>query len=30
MIFDRPTSIELIAAVIDFLNSEIKEELPLT
>ena len=28
MIFDRPTSIELIAAVIDFLNSEIKEELP--
>ena len=28
MIFDRPTSIELITAVIDFLNTEIKEELP--
>ena len=28
MIFDRPTSIELLTAVIDFLNTEIKEELP--
>ena len=28
MIFDRPTSIELIEAVIDFLDSEIKSELP--
>jgi hypothetical protein len=28
MIFDRPTNIELISAVIDFLDTEIKEELP--
>ena len=28
MIFDRPSNIELITAVIDFLNSDIKEELP--
>lgn len=28
MIFDRPTNIELISAVIDFLDLEIKEELP--
>ena len=28
MIFDRPTSSELIKAVMDFLDSKIKDELP--
>ncbi len=28
MIFDRPTSSELIKAVIDFLETKIKHELP--
>ena len=28
MIFDRPTSSELIKAVMDFLDTKIKEELP--
>ncbi len=28
MIFDRPTSSELIKAVIDFLETKIKDELP--
>ena len=28
MIFDRPTSSELIKAVIDFLDTKIKDELP--
>ncbi len=28
MIFDRPTSSELIKAVIDFLETKIKQELP--
>ena len=28
MIFDRPTSSELIKAVMDFLDAKIKDELP--
>ena len=28
MIFDRPTSSELIKAVMDFLETKIKDELP--
>ena len=28
MIFDRPTSSELIKAVMDFLDTKIKDELP--